>query len=156
MQKMNLEVLKIVYKKRRYILYSALIGLIASIVIALVITPKYKSSGVIYSSNLLSNRGILFSNDILSNNEATNTELLMQFINSNEINLEKELLSDFMSRDSAKLAETKYNTFERDKRTNTTKTELTTSSKFKKNTRIKHLLCKKNLQQNLNIFLSLL
>jgi LPS O-antigen subunit length determinant protein (WzzB/FepE family) len=93
MQKMNLEVLKIVYKKRRYILYSALIGLIASIVIALVITPKYKSSGVIYSSNLLSNRGILFSNDILSNNEATNTELLMQFINSNEI--KNQLLTDF-------------------------------------------------------------
>ena len=55
------------------------------------------------------------------------------YINSNEINLEKELLSDFMSRDSAKLAETKYNTLERDKRTNTTKNELTNSSKFKKN-----------------------
>lgn len=93
MQKMNLEVLKILFKKRKYILYSFVLGLIISIVIALVITPKYKSSGVIYSSNLLSNRGILFSNDVLSNNEATNTELLMQFINSNEI--KNQLLTDF-------------------------------------------------------------
>lgn len=93
MQKMNVELLKVLFNKRKSIIYSFVIGLIFSIVIALVITPKYKSVSVIYSSNLLSNRGILFSNEVLSNNEATNTELLMQFINSNEIKL--QLLNEF-------------------------------------------------------------
>lgn len=93
MQKMNVELLKVLYRNRKTIIYSTIIGIIVSVVVALIITPKYKSVSVIYSSNLLSNRGILFSNEVLSNNEASNTELLMQFINSNEI--KNKLLNDF-------------------------------------------------------------
>lgn len=93
MQNMNLELLKILYKKKKHIIYSIFIGLIFSIIFSLVISPKFKSSTIIYSSNLLSNKGILFSNEILSDNEASNTELLMQFINSNEI--KNQLLNNF-------------------------------------------------------------
>lgn len=93
MEKMNLELLKIIYNKRKIIYSVTILSFVISIIIALIISPKYKSNSIIYPSNFISNRGLIYSNDILSNNEATNTELLMQFINSNEI--KNQLLNKF-------------------------------------------------------------
>jgi len=79
MEKMNIFLLRILWKKRKNILKIGITVLFISIAIALLIPPKYKSEATIYPANLTS-----FSDE-------TPTEQLMQFLNSVEV---KEIIRD--------------------------------------------------------------
>ena len=102
MYKMNIEIVKLLYRYRKQIIISTITGLIFGIVLSLMITPKFKSVAVIYPSNFLSSEGVLFSKELLAVNEATNTELLTEYLNSNDLKyimLKKFNLSEYYELD---------------------------------------------------------
>jgi LPS O-antigen subunit length determinant protein (WzzB/FepE family) len=100
MKKMNLHLLSILWKKRKSIFVVGLVSCIASVIISLVITPRYKSEATIYPANLT------------SYSDETPTEQLMQFLNSVEvkeiIRKKYNLYKHYEIDSSYQLAETYY------------------------------------------------
>jgi LPS O-antigen subunit length determinant protein (WzzB/FepE family) len=100
MEKMNLHLLSILWKKRKSIFVVGLVSCIASVIISLVITPRYKSEATIYPANLT------------SYSDETPTEQLMQFLNSVEvkeiIRKKYNLYKHYEIDSSYQLAETYY------------------------------------------------
>jgi LPS O-antigen subunit length determinant protein (WzzB/FepE family) len=79
MENMNLEIIRLLYKKRFHIIVITLLGAVISGASSYLITPKFKSSASVYPANLL------------PVSEETPTEQLMQFFTSSEV---KEGLRD--------------------------------------------------------------
>ena len=100
MEKMNIYLLGILWKKRINILKVGILALLVSITIALLIPPRFKSEATIYPANLT------------SYSDETPTEQLMQFLNSIEvkeiIRKNYSLYQHYKIDSTNKLAETYY------------------------------------------------
>ncbi len=100
MEKMNIHLLSLLWKKKNLLLKIGFSALFVSIIIALLIPPRFKSEATIYPANLTS-----FSDE-------TPTEQLMQFLNSVEVkeNIRKKynLYKHYKIDSTDKLAETYY------------------------------------------------
>ena len=73
MNKMNLQIISILWRNRKFLSYAIAVSIILSSIVSLLIPPKYKADGIIYPVNLKS----------LS--DETPTDQLMQFLNSYEV-----------------------------------------------------------------------
>ena len=87
----TVDILKFLIRNYKAVLIITLLGLIASVIISLVITPKYKSAIVIFPASTSSISKALLTDmsmspkDILKFGEEEETEQLMQILQSDEI-----------------------------------------------------------------------
>lgn len=73
MEKMNIDMLKLLFSKRKHIIIISLIGAVVAAIASFIITPKYKSTAFIYPVN------------IGKYSMESQTEQLMQFVTAAEI-----------------------------------------------------------------------
>lgn len=79
MDKPNLEVLRILYSKRKSILLTTLVATLLAVGITYVVKPKYRSVSYMYPANMVP----FFMEQ--QNNAISHTELLLQFFNSYDV-----------------------------------------------------------------------
>lgn len=79
MEKPNLEALRVLYSKRKPILFTTLIATLIAITVTFIVKPKYRSVAYMYPANM-----VPFFMDVNTNN-VSQTELLLQFFNSNDV-----------------------------------------------------------------------
>jgi capsular polysaccharide biosynthesis protein len=113
----NIDLLKFLIKNFKPIILITVLGAIASIIISLVITPKFKSSVVIFPASTSSVSKALLTDmsrapkDILKFGEEEETEQLLQILQSDEIKariIQKyDLMSHYEIDKDAKFAKTK-------------------------------------------------
>jgi len=79
MDKPNVEILRVLYSRRKPILLVTLIASLLAASVTFILKPKYRSVAYMYPANM-----VPFFMDINTNN-VSQTELLMQFFNSNDV-----------------------------------------------------------------------
>src|ERR1700751_2908515 len=79
MDKPNVEVLRVLYSKRKPILLTTLVATLLAVGVTYILKPKYRSVAYMYPANM-----VPFFMDVNTNN-VSQTELLLQFFNSNDV-----------------------------------------------------------------------
>jgi capsule polysaccharide export protein KpsE/RkpR len=79
MDKPNVEVLRVLYSKRKPILLTTLVATLLAIGVTYIVKPKYRSVAYMYPANM-----VPFFMDVNSN-DVSQTDLLLQFFNSNDV-----------------------------------------------------------------------
>lgn len=79
MEKPNIEILRVLYARRKHILLVTLIAAIFSVGVTYILKPKYRSVAYIYPANMVPH----FMEQ--QYNAVSHTELLLQFFNSNDV-----------------------------------------------------------------------
>jgi LPS O-antigen subunit length determinant protein (WzzB/FepE family) len=79
MDKPNVEVLRVLYSKRKLILLTTLVATLLAVGVTYILKPKYRSVAYMYPANMVP----FFMEQ--PNNAVSHTELLLQFFNSNDV-----------------------------------------------------------------------
>lgn len=79
MDKPNVEILRVLYSRRKHILLTTLVATLLVVAVTFVLKPKYRSVAYMYPANM-----VPFFMDLNTNN-VSETELLAQFFNSNDV-----------------------------------------------------------------------
>src|ERR1700757_2402059 len=79
MDKPNVEVLRVLYSKRKPILLTTLVATLLAVGVTYILKPKYRSVAYMYPANMVP----FFMEQ--PSNAVSHTELLLQFFNSNDV-----------------------------------------------------------------------
>lgn len=79
MEKPNVEVLRVLYSKRKPILVTTLVATLLAFAVTFIVTPKYRSMAYVYPANMVP----FFMEQ--ENKAVSHTELLLQFFKSNDV-----------------------------------------------------------------------
>ncbi|HWY37807.1 MAG TPA: Wzz/FepE/Etk N-terminal domain-containing protein [Bacteroidia bacterium] len=80
MDKPNVEILRVLYSKRKPILLITLVATLLAIAVTYIVKPKYRSVAYMYPANM-----VPFFMETSNNNNVSETELLLQFFNSYDV-----------------------------------------------------------------------